>query len=104
MARKKGLKKYSRDELVAELAHRNAESEYRDGMTMDDVERIAERIKGEIAEKSLRAMLSRIPPEKSGGRACPRCPDDALRNTDSTSSSASHSCHTVRESCGCTCA
>ena len=73
MARKKGLKKYTRDELVAELAHRDAESEYRDGMTMDDLERIAEKIKGETAEKSLRAMLSRIPPEKPGGKACPRC-------------------------------
>lgn len=73
MARKKGLKKYTDRELVQELATRHAEREFRDGMTMSDMELAAEKLKGETGGPSLESMLARMKPEKPTGKACPRC-------------------------------
>jgi hypothetical protein len=73
MARKKGLKTYSEEELVQELARRHADREFRDGMTMTDIELAAERLKSQTGPPSVRLMLSRMKAEKPTAKACPRC-------------------------------
>lgn len=73
MARKKGLKNYTRRELLEELAKRHVDSEYREGMTMTDIELSAEKLKGEAGPPSVALMLSRMKPEKPTPKACPRC-------------------------------
>lgn len=45
MARKKGLKHYSERELIEELARRHVDREFRDGMTMSEMEFAAEELK-----------------------------------------------------------
>jgi len=73
MARKKGLKEYTERELVEELARRHADREFRDGMTMTDIELAAEKLKGETGPPSIALMLSRMKPEKPTAKVCPRC-------------------------------
>jgi hypothetical protein len=73
MARKKGLKNYTERELVEELARRHADREFRDGMTMTDIELAAEKLKGEAGPPSIALMLSRMKPEKPTAKVCPRC-------------------------------
>ena len=73
MARKKGLKNYTERELIEELARRHADREFRDGMTMSDMELAAEKLKGETGGPSLALMLSRMKPEKPTPKACPNC-------------------------------
>jgi hypothetical protein len=73
MARKKGLKNYSERDLVEELARRHADREFRDGMTMSEMEIAAEKLKGDTGPPSIALMLSRMKPEKPTPKACPRC-------------------------------
>jgi hypothetical protein len=73
MARKKGLKKFTERELVEELARRHADREFRDGMTMTDIELAAEKLKSETGGPSIASMLARMKPEKPTAKACPRC-------------------------------
>lgn len=73
MARKKGLKSYTEKELVEELAKRHAEHEFRDGMTMSEIELAAEKLKEETGGPSIASMLARMKPEKPTAKACPRC-------------------------------
>jgi ribosomal protein L40E len=73
MARKKGLKSYTERELVEELARRHADCEFRDGMTMTDIELVAEKLKEEAGPPSIAVMLSRMKPEKPTAKVCPRC-------------------------------
>src|SRR5436853_4576478 len=73
MARKKGLKDYSEPELLEELARRHADQHFREGMTMDDMELAVERWKGSADDPAIRAMLSRMKPEKPTAKACPKC-------------------------------
>ena len=46
MARKKGLKQYSKEELLQELARRHAGEKFHDDMTMSDIELAAPELKG----------------------------------------------------------
>jgi len=73
MARKRALKKFSKEELLQELARRVADEKFRDGMTMSDMEQAAEELKGETGEPSIALMLSRMKPEKPTAKACPKC-------------------------------
>ena len=73
MARKKGLKHYTERELVDELARRHADREFKDGMTMTDIELAAEKLKAETGGPSIASMLARMKPEKPTPKACPRC-------------------------------
>jgi hypothetical protein len=73
MARKKGLKDYTERELIEELTRRQAESEFRDGMTMSEMELAVEKLKGKTGQPSLGWMLSRMKPEKPTPKACPKC-------------------------------
>jgi len=73
MARKKGLKPYSKEELLQELARRHADEKFRDDMTMSDIELAAEELKGEAGVPSVALMLSRMKPERPTAKACPRC-------------------------------
>lgn len=73
MARKKGLRSYSKDELLQELAQRLADEKFHDGMTMEEMELAAEELKGEAGTPSVALMLSRMKPEKPTGKACPKC-------------------------------
>lgn len=73
MARKKGLKDYSKRELIEELARRHVDHEFRDGMTMSDMELAAEKLKEDTGPPSVALMLSRMKPEKPTPKACPRC-------------------------------
>ncbi len=71
MARKKGLKQYSKQELLRELAARVADEKFHDGMTMTEMEVAAEELKGEAGEPSVALMLARMKPEKPTAKACP---------------------------------
>lgn len=73
MARKKGLKQYSKKELLHELASRLADEKFREGMTMSEMELAAEGLKGEAGKPSVAVMLSRMKDEKPTAKACPRC-------------------------------
>lgn len=73
MARKKGLKSYSERELIEELTRRQTEREFRDGMTMSEMELAVEKLKGDTGQPSLGWMLARMKPEKPTPKACPRC-------------------------------
>lgn len=73
MARKKGLRAYSDDDLVKELAHRHADQHFRDGMTMEEMEESVDAAVGARSEPSLAVMLSRMKPEKPTAKACPKC-------------------------------
>lgn len=73
MARKKGLSPYTEQELVEELARRHAEREFRDGMTMSEIELATEKLKADTGPPSVALMLSRMKPEKPTAKACPRC-------------------------------
>src|SRR5438552_273910 len=64
MTRKKGLRAFSKDELLQELARRHAEELYRDDMTMTDMELAVEQLKGASGDQGIEAMLRRIKPEK----------------------------------------
>src|SRR3989442_16029787 len=73
MTRKKGLRAFSREELLEELARRHAEESYRDGMTMTEMELAVEQLKGDSGDQGIEAMLRRMKPEKPTGKACPKC-------------------------------
>lgn len=73
MARKKGLKKYSDEELIKEMARRHADKHYRDGMTMTEMELSVDAMYGTHTEPSIALMLSRMKPEKPTAKACPKC-------------------------------
>jgi len=73
MTRKKGLRAFSKDELLEELARRHAEERYRDGMTMTDMELAVEQLKGDSGDQGIEAMLRRMKPEKPTGKGCPKC-------------------------------
>ena len=73
MARKKGLKSYTERDLVEELARRHADREFREGMTMSEVELATEKLKSETGGHSIASMLARMKPEKPTAKACPRC-------------------------------
>ena len=72
--RKKGLKQYSKEELLRELGERVADEKFHDGMTMSEMELAAEEmVKRDAAPPPVAAMLSRMKPEKPTGKACPKC-------------------------------
>jgi len=73
MTRKKGLRAFSKQELLEELARRHADEQYQDGMSMTDMELAAEKLKGESGDRGLGALLRRMKPEKPTGKACPKC-------------------------------
>ena len=73
MARKKGLKQYSEQELLGEIARRHADKHFRDGMTMTEIELSVEELKAGTGEPSVALMLSRMKLEKPTAKACPRC-------------------------------
>jgi hypothetical protein len=75
MANKKDrpdLSKASFAELVTELARRKMD-EHGGEMTMSEMELTLEELKGETGPPSIALMLSRMKPEKSSAKACPRC-------------------------------
>lgn len=72
--RKKGLKQYSKDELLRELGERLADEKFHDGMTMSEMELAAEEmVKRDAGPPPVAAMLSRMKPEKPTAKACPKC-------------------------------
>jgi hypothetical protein len=74
MARKRALKQFSKEELLAELGERLADEKFHDGMTMSEMELAAEEMaRRDAAPPPVAAMLSRMKPEKPTGKACPRC-------------------------------
>lgn len=73
MARKKGLKQYSEEELVKELAHRHASQYFREGMTLSEIELSVDAMIHKQGEPSIALMLSRMKPEKPTAKACPKC-------------------------------
>lgn len=73
MARKKGLKSYSDEELLKEITARHADKHFREGMTMTEMELAVERLKGNAGDPAILAMLSRMKPEKPTAKACPKC-------------------------------
>jgi hypothetical protein len=55
MTRKKGLRSYSKKDLLAELARRHAEESFRDGMSMTDMELAVEKLKGDSGDLGIEA-------------------------------------------------
>ncbi|HEY4882231.1 MAG TPA: UPF0236 family protein, partial [Myxococcales bacterium] len=73
MTRKKGLRAFSKKELLEELARRHADEVYRDDMTMSEIELAVEKLKGDSGDPGIEALLRRMKPEKPTGKACPKC-------------------------------
>ena len=73
MARKKGLKQYSDEELLDEMARRHADQHFRDGMTMSEMELSVEAMARGHGKPSIARMLAQMKPEKPTAKACPRC-------------------------------
>jgi hypothetical protein len=73
MARKKALSEATDEELLRELARRNAEKHFREGMTLSEMELTVESMVHGHREPSIALMLSRMKPEKPTAKACPRC-------------------------------
>ncbi len=73
MARKKALSEVSDAELLKEMARRHAEKNFREGMTMTEIELSVESMVRGHGEPSVRLMLSRMKPEKPTAKACPTC-------------------------------
>lgn len=73
MARRKALKEASDAELLKELARRHAEKNFREGMTMTEMELAVEVMVHGHREPSIALMLSRMKPEKPTAKACPSC-------------------------------
>jgi len=73
MTRKKGLRAFSKNELLEELARRHADEVYRDDMTMSEMELAVEKLKGDSGDPGIEALLRRMKPEKPTGKACPKC-------------------------------
>jgi hypothetical protein len=74
MARgKKGLSKFTKEELLVELARRESDGMFREGMTLSEMERAVERFKHAAGGPTLQQMLRRLPPEKASAKACPKC-------------------------------
>jgi len=72
--RKKGLREYSKEELLRELGERLADEKFHDGMTMSEMELAAEEmVRRDAAPPPVAAMLSRMKPEKPTAKACPKC-------------------------------
>lgn len=73
MARKRALKQFSKEELLAELGRRLADEKFRDDMTMSDMEIAVETWKTESDDAALAAMLAKLKPEKPTAKLCPKC-------------------------------
>ena len=73
MARKRALKQFSKEELLAELGRRLADEKFRDDMTMSDMEVAVETWKTESDDAALAAMLAKLKPEKPTAKLCPKC-------------------------------
>jgi len=73
MARKKSLSEATDVELLRELARRNADKNFREGMTLTEMELSVEAMVHGHREPSISLMLSRMKPEKPTAKACPRC-------------------------------
>ncbi|MFL5311772.1 MAG: hypothetical protein ACJ79H_15145 [Myxococcales bacterium] len=86
MTRKKGVRAFSKDELLQELARRHAEETYRDDMTMTDMELAVEQLKGDSGDQGIEAMLRRMKPEK------PSTGSALLAGTCTTSSRSPRTC------------
>ena len=71
--RKKGLKQYSKEDLLRELGERLADEKFHDGMTMSEMELAVDEATRGDREPSIALMLSRMKPEKPTAKACPRC-------------------------------
>lgn len=73
MTRKKSLTEATDAELVRELARRNADKHFREGMTLTEMELSIEAMVHGHREPSVALMLSRMKPEKPTAKACPSC-------------------------------
>ncbi|MCK9988957.1 MAG: hypothetical protein AzoDbin1_05429 [Azoarcus sp.] len=73
MARKRALKQFSKEELLAELARRHADETFRDDMSMDDMELAVESWKTQADDAALAAMIAKLKPEKPTAKVCPKC-------------------------------
>src|ERR1700737_1469205 len=73
MTRKKGLRAFSKKELLEGPARRHADEVYRDDMTMSEIELAVEKLKGDSGDPGIEALLRRMKPEKPTGKACPKC-------------------------------
>ena len=75
MTKKKTLGDFSEDDLVHDLAYRLADTHFRRGMTMSEMElRIDDAFgRGTYALQALKLFLSRLPIEAPTGKLCPKC-------------------------------
>lgn len=73
MTRKKSLTEATDAELLRELARRNADKHFREGMTLTEMELSVEAMVHGHREPSIALMLSRMKPEKPTAKACPKC-------------------------------
>src|SRR5687768_10519112 len=71
--RRKTLDEASERELLAELARRHSREQYREGMSLQEMEQSVERFKFESGGIPLREMVDRLKPESGRRKACPKC-------------------------------
>lgn len=73
MAKKSGLTEFSKQELLAELAKRQADEGFEEGMTLAEMEQGIERWKYQAGAPTLAEMLRRRKPETAAAKPCPKC-------------------------------
>lgn len=70
---KKTLAEATDRELLAELARRHSQEQFREGMSFQEMEQSVERFKYGAGGLPLREMVERLKPETGRPKACPKC-------------------------------
>lgn len=73
MAKGKTLSEASLNELLTEVARRKSDENYREGMTLMEMERSVERFKYESGAPALAELVRRTKPESGRAKRCPKC-------------------------------
>ena len=73
MAKGKKLSEASLAELLAEVARRKSDENYREGMTLMEMERSVEQFKYQAGLPALDKLLKNRPPESGRAKRCPEC-------------------------------
>jgi hypothetical protein len=70
---KKTLEEASKEELLTELARRHSQVQFREDMSLQEMEQSVEQFKYESGAVPLKDMVTRLKPETGQARPCPRC-------------------------------
>jgi hypothetical protein len=73
MAKSKKVTECTDQELLAELSRRRSAREFKEGMTLSEMERSVEQFKFESGSPALEELVRRMKPESGRAKRCPKC-------------------------------